>query len=94
MNSKLEIRGFCCFLRRMIIALDLRYNEMEEIAINFIEEQRKKKGHYSYDNSILLKKVIMYEFQRPCVASGMLIKETQGHLKNHTVNDVEVIDLS
>ena len=67
---------------------------MEEIALKFIEEERKKKGHYSYDNSILLKKVILYEFQRPCKGSGMLIKEIKGHLKEHTVNDFEVIDLS
>ncbi|CAG5089338.1 Oidioi.mRNA.OKI2018_I69.PAR.g12180.t1.cds [Oikopleura dioica] len=75
MNSKLEIRGFCCFLRRIITSLELKYIEMEEIALKFIEEQRKKKGHYSYDNSILLKKVILYEFQRPCKGHRFMLRK-------------------
>merc|ERR1712210_174495 len=66
MQSKLKLPGFCCFLTRLQLIFDLRYIELEKMALKYIEDQRKKKGNYNYDMNVYLKEIVLTEYENGC----------------------------
>lgn len=96
MQSKLKLRGFCCYLTRLELVFDLRYIELEKMALKYIDDQRKKKGNYNYDMNVYLKELVLREYKKNC----HLCKSWKGNLSRFEAlfdlpkeKENEIIDL-